>query len=460
MPSIYYIGVGKTGSIAIHDGLPRRRGRAHSENYFEWVYGTKVLTRANASLLDVVDAVGRGQCRSSSRWCASRSRGGPAELFEYVRTQVKRARGWRSQRAARARSPSSGCGTALHARLRHDARPPMREYGARSRAATWPARFGVDVIGGFNASRELRRAPRPWSSKLLRHEDARTRRARAPSSAHLGYQPLRTARSTHGKGSEPGRIRAARSGSFTAARLRSRSRGGSTPSERRRRVHGGGARGVHVFAASERATILSAYRDAEQPHEPRFTLMLRAKRPPVRLQRPRSVQAATDAYAPTSATRPVAARRVAPSQRGRGSTPRSAEGRLKSVAGRIFSAASIASDGGVQSAASTRAEANRLLRTEAHADPLRQQEGVGSKGGRAASIFRTELRARHRSQYDERRANEGEQHEPVEPVASRRRPGWTKRVGAGARRVGRSEWRAAWPARSRVCRRWTGGLWL
>ena len=59
MPSIYYIGVGKTGSIAIKMGFPGAEvAHWHSENYFEWVYGTKVLTRANASLLSAIWATG------------------------------------------------------------------------------------------------------------------------------------------------------------------------------------------------------------------------------------------------------------------------------------------------------------------------------------------------------------------------------------------------------------------
>ena len=62
---------------------------------------------------------------------------------------------------------------------------------------TWPARFGVDVVGGFNASAGYFYAELPTVKLLLlRHEDASRRAALLGS---LGYRFEDRAYNTHGK---------------------------------------------------------------------------------------------------------------------------------------------------------------------------------------------------------------------------------------------------------------------
>lgn len=55
VPTIYYIGLEKTGSASIKYGFKSHKvAHWHNEGYFQWIYGTKLLTKNGITLFDLI----------------------------------------------------------------------------------------------------------------------------------------------------------------------------------------------------------------------------------------------------------------------------------------------------------------------------------------------------------------------------------------------------------------------
>jgi hypothetical protein len=60
MPRIYYIGYGKTGSRSLKEGFPTENtAHWHTVLYFEHIYGTKLLSKNNYDLYDLILYIGK-----------------------------------------------------------------------------------------------------------------------------------------------------------------------------------------------------------------------------------------------------------------------------------------------------------------------------------------------------------------------------------------------------------------